>query len=254
VPVQTAAGAVVPHCGPRISMGGSLLDIAQRDPGIERGGQERVSVCGVTALALTARRAILRTIGPAPCRSSRRPSAARNTGPSVRSPMARSIARAVRGASEIVTTVPPLRVIVSVRCPRSRPRCSMSAPVASETRSPFRASREISACSDAEPGPAATSSAPSSLRSSATARLVVQSRSPDVGRRGVIQEFFPDCVPVEPGDGAPPPGDRGPCSSSCFQVPGEAFDVGAADGEQVLGTGAAPRGEFGAGRARRHLW
>ncbi|HEX6519983.1 MAG TPA: hypothetical protein VF070_08205 [Streptosporangiaceae bacterium] len=31
-----------------------------------------------------ARRAVLRTIRPAPCRSSRRPSAARNTGPPVR--------------------------------------------------------------------------------------------------------------------------------------------------------------------------
>ena len=99
----------------------------------------------------------------------RRPSAARNIGPSVRSAMARSIARAVRGASGIVTTLPPLRVIVSVRCPRSRPRCSMSAPVASETRSPFNASREISACSADAPSPAATNSAPSSLRSSATA-------------------------------------------------------------------------------------
>ncbi len=40
----------------------------------------------------------------------------------------------------------------------------MSAPVASETRSPFRASSEISACSGGGPSPAATSSAPSSLR------------------------------------------------------------------------------------------
>jgi hypothetical protein len=53
-----------------------------------------------------------------------------NSGPSVRSPMARSIARAVRGASGTVTTLPPLRVTVRVRCPRSSPRCSMSAPVA----------------------------------------------------------------------------------------------------------------------------
>ena len=37
MPVQAAAGPVVPHCGPRIGMGGSLLDIAQRDPGIETG-------------------------------------------------------------------------------------------------------------------------------------------------------------------------------------------------------------------------
>jgi hypothetical protein len=35
---------------------------------------------------------VRRTSRPAPCRSSRRPPAARNTGPSVRSPMARSIA------------------------------------------------------------------------------------------------------------------------------------------------------------------
>jgi len=72
-------------------------------------------------------------------------------------------------ASGMVTTLPPLRVIVIVRCPRSRPRCSMSAPVASETRSPFSASSEISACSHGGPSPAATSKAPSSLRSRATA-------------------------------------------------------------------------------------
>ena len=56
-----------------------------------------------------------------------------------------------------------------VRCPRSKPMASMSAPVASETRSPLSASREISACSAAGPSPAATSSAPSSLRSSPVA-------------------------------------------------------------------------------------
>ena len=128
-----------------------------------------LSVRGVTALPMPARRATLRMTLPALCRSSRRPSAAWNTGPPVRSPMARSIARAVRGASGMVTTLPPLRVMVRVRCPRSRPRCSMSAPVASDTRSPFKASSEISACSAGGPSPAATSSAPSSLRSSATA-------------------------------------------------------------------------------------
>src|SRR5580765_3679662 len=45
-----------------------------------------LSVWGVTVLAIPARRAVLRTIRPAPCRSSRRPSVARNTGPPVRSP------------------------------------------------------------------------------------------------------------------------------------------------------------------------
>jgi len=86
------------------------LDLAQRDPGIKRGGDERVPErVGVTALAIPARRATLRTIRPAPCRSSRRPSGATKTGPSARSAMARSIARAVRGASGMVTTLPPLR-------------------------------------------------------------------------------------------------------------------------------------------------
>jgi hypothetical protein len=57
--------------------------------------------------------------------------AVRKIGPSLRSPIARSIARAVRGASGMVTTLPPLRVTTKVRCPRSVPRASMLAPVAS---------------------------------------------------------------------------------------------------------------------------
>jgi hypothetical protein len=64
---------------------------------------------------------------PAPCRSRRRPPAVTKTGPPACSP----IARAARGASGIVTTLPPLRVTTSVRCPRSTPRCSISAPLAS---------------------------------------------------------------------------------------------------------------------------
>ena len=103
---------------------GSFPHVTQRHPGVKRGGDEGCrSVCGVTSLPVPARRAVLRTIRPAPFRSSRRPSAARNTGSSVSSPMARSIARAVRGASGTVTALPPLRVMVKVRCPRSRPRC-----------------------------------------------------------------------------------------------------------------------------------
>ena len=148
VPVQAAAGPVISHRGPRVRMGGGFLHVAQRDPGIQRSGDERVSQRVRTdVLGDPARRATRRTIRPGPCRSSRRPSPARNTGPSVRSPMARSIARAVRGASGMVTTLPPLRVMVSVRWPRSRPRCSMSAPVASDTRRPFWASSEICASS-----------------------------------------------------------------------------------------------------------
>jgi hypothetical protein len=47
--------------------------------------------------------------------------------------------------------------------------CSMSAPVASDTRSPFSASSGINACSAAAPRPATTRSAPASLRSRAPA-------------------------------------------------------------------------------------
>ena len=73
--------------------------------------------------------------------------------------------------------------------------------------------------------------------------LVVHPWSAHVrGRRGA-EEFFFDRVLVEPGDGGQPPGDRGAGPALRFEVPGEAFDVGAADGEQGQGPGAAPCGE-----------
>ena len=42
MPVQAAAGPVVPHSGSRVSMRRGLLHVAQRDPGIKRGGYVRV--------------------------------------------------------------------------------------------------------------------------------------------------------------------------------------------------------------------
>jgi hypothetical protein len=56
----------------------------------------------------------------------------------------------------------------------------------------------------------------------------------------VLQELFFHGVLVEPGDGAQPPGDGGAGPAPGFQVAGEGLDVGAADGEQVQGTDAAP--------------
>jgi hypothetical protein len=44
----------------------------------------------------------------------------------------------------------------------------------------------------------------------------------------VVEQVFLDGVPVEPADGARPPGDGGPGAAAGFQVAGEAFDVGAA--------------------------
>jgi hypothetical protein len=114
---------------------------------------------------MPARRAMRRTIRAAACRSSRSPPTPTKIGPSQRSATARSMARAVRGASGTVTTLPPLRVIVRVRWPRSSPNASTLAPIASETRNPFNASRLMSAWSPALASPAATSIAPTSLRS-----------------------------------------------------------------------------------------
>jgi hypothetical protein len=75
-------------------------------------------------------------------------------------------------------------------------------------------------------------------------RFIVDPRPPDVRGRGVIQEFFFDRVLVEPGDGAQPPGDGGAGTPVSLQVAGEAFDVGAANGEQVQGADVAPGGEL----------
>jgi hypothetical protein len=47
----------------------------------------------------------------------------------------------------------------------------------------------------------------------------------------MLEEFFFDRVPAEPGDGAQPAGDGDASASLGFQVPDEAFVVGAADGE-----------------------
>ena len=99
--VQRGAGTVIAHRGPRIGVGGGFLDIAQRDPSVQRRGEERVPQ-GV-------RPDVLGDLGaagdapddpPAPRRSSRRPSAARKIAPSVRSPMIRWIAQEVRGCQQ----------------------------------------------------------------------------------------------------------------------------------------------------------
>jgi hypothetical protein len=60
----------------------------------------------------------------------------------------------------------------------------------------------------------------------------------------VLEEVFLDGVLVEPGDSAQPPGDGGSGPALGFQVPGKAFDVGAANGEQVQRPAAAPAGEL----------
>jgi hypothetical protein len=60
----------------------------------------------------------------------------------------------------------------------------------------------------------------------------------------VLQEFLFDRVFIEPGDGAKPPGDGRPGPAPGLQFPGEAFNVGPADGEQGQRPGTAPGGEL----------
>jgi len=69
------------------------------------------SVCGVTAVAIPARRAVVRTIRPAPCRSSRRPSPARNraAGTVVDGPGGPRRAAQVTAASPPCDEEPPAR-------------------------------------------------------------------------------------------------------------------------------------------------
>ena len=121
----------------------------------------------------------------------------------------------------------------------------MSAPVASDTRGPLRASSKIKACSAAVPSPAATSSAPTSLRSEGGGvRFVVDPRPADVRGRGVVGQVFLDGVFVQAGDGGQPAGDRAAGSSGGFEVAGEQLDVSAAHGEQREVAPVTPRGEL----------
>jgi hypothetical protein len=69
-------------------------------------------------------------------------------------------------------------------------------------------------------------------------RLVVHPWPADVRGRGMLQESFLHGVLAEPGDRAHTPGDGGARPAPGFEFCGEAFDVGAAEGEQGQGAGA----------------
>jgi len=56
-------------------------------------------------------------------------------------------------------------------------------------------------------------------------RLIIQPGTADMRGQGLIQQVFLHRVPVEPGDGAQPPGDRGPGATTGLQVAGETLDV-----------------------------
>ena len=115
--------------------------------------------------------------------------------------------------------------------------------VASETRSPFRVSSGISACSGAGPRPGGDQHLAELVAvQPGGALLVVQPGTQDVSGRRTVKQVFFYRVPVEPGDHAQAAGDRRPCPPFGFQVTGEALDVSTAALEQADVALAVPGG------------
>jgi hypothetical protein len=130
----------------------------------------------------------------------------------------------------MVTTLPPLRVITRVRCPRStRNQCAL------RRRSKPGGDRQRAELVTVQPG---------------GVRLVVQARSADVRGRGMAEEFFLNGVPVEPSDGAEPPRDGGPGVAAGFEVARESTRC-PRGGPGISAAGAAGTSlRTGAGQAR----
>ncbi len=142
------------------------------------------------------------------------------------------------------STLPPMRVTVKVRWPRSRPRCSMSAPVATGPQ-PVEGEQGDQGVLGGRPKPGGDQQGAEFVAvQGGGMRLIIQPGTADVRGRGVVQELFFVGMTVEPGDGAQPPGYGGAGPPACFQFPGEGVDIGAADREQRQGTCPAPAGEL----------
>ena len=162
----------LPHRRPRVCTRGGLLHVAQQHPGIGSGGDEGVSQ--------RVRRDGLADPGAAGGRADDPPGAVPVQPPPVRGPEHRPAGALADGQVDRPGRPRRQRYRDDLAAPcgcssasgarAPRPGCSTSAPAASQTRSPFSASSEISACPAGEPSPAAASSAPGSLRSSAAAR------------------------------------------------------------------------------------
>ena len=116
-----------------------------------------------------------------------------------------------------VTCLPPLRMTFSVRWSRSKSRSPTWALRASLIRNPLSANSDASAASLAEPRPAWTKNAASSLWSSPSVReSVVHPRPTHVEGWVSLDEPFLLAVAVEAHQGGQPPGHR---SSACGRSP-----------------------------------
>ena len=171
VAVEGDAGAVVAHGRARVGVAGGFLDVAQRDAGVERGGDERV-----------AQRVRSDSLGDAGA------SGDAPHDPAGGVPVEPVAVRAEEDRAFAAFADGEVDSSRGARCERDGDdlaalaagwsgcggrargrvaRCRRR--VASETRSPLSASREMSAWSRAPARPAATSMAPTSLRSSPVA-------------------------------------------------------------------------------------
>ena len=194
---------------------------------------------------IPARRAILRTIRPAPCRSSRLPSAVRKIG---------TVAAFAGGQVDRPGGAGRERYgddLAALSGDGHGPVPALRAPVLDVGAGGLGDPQPVQ-CQErdqrmlgrrAEPGGDQQGTQLVAVQGGGTG-LIVQPRAADVRGWRVVREFFFDRVPAEPGDGAQPAGDGGPGAAPGFQVPGEALDAGTADGEKDQGRGAAPSGEL----------
>ena len=166
VAVEVLASPVVDGRGAGVGVAGCDLDVTQRDAGVERGHDERRrAACGdgrpesgvfADRDDPSVRGASIETLSVG----------ASQDGAVVRSPMARSMVRAVRGTSGMRAGLLPLPTMRRVRCPRSKARSSMLVAHASLTRSPFSPSSTANAAWSRSNRSAVNKNVPSSVRSS----------------------------------------------------------------------------------------
>jgi hypothetical protein len=135
VAVEVVAGSVVAHGGARVGVAGGDLDGAQVDACVGHGGDEgvaeHVQVCPGEVDAGGFGEPAQAAGGGVPVWAPRLLS---RTGPCVRSPTVRSIARPTAGDSGTRTILVPLPQTRSTRWPCSSPRSVMSVLVGSAVR------------------------------------------------------------------------------------------------------------------------
>jgi hypothetical protein len=158
----------------------------------------------------------------------------------MRSPTVRSIALAVRGASGMVTTAALAGDNKGPVPPLDAQGLNAGASGFGDTQPVERQQRDQRVLVwRAQPGGDQQRAEFVAVQPGGV-RLIVQTRSAHVSGRRMIQHVFLDRVPVEPSDGAQPPGDSGPRAASGLQIAGETLDVGAAGLEQAQVVLVAP--------------